>query len=257
VFGGGVSSLVELSRRRRTVGVEECGVGGGRRQGTGPGRLRPDAASEAASVTRVASGAASGSDAGGVREHGVPFITFSSASSGCVQILRAAWCLPPRWSSGFLPFLPRCGAVISTIYTFISFLSTQIRHFLRSPILPRVFRTFFFFLSRYSPASTRLPVRSRTLFTPSLPSVESRFPPEAETPLGPITVGVSLRRPIGAEPAFPARGMLAQFTHAFVGGALLALVGTLRSCHSLPGRGAGGVVALTLHTQTKFTEGQM
>jgi hypothetical protein len=107
----------------------------------------------------------------------------SSVSSRYIRIRRAASRLPPRRSFGFLPFLPRCGAVISTFITStLLFLAlTTLQHF-------------FFFLSRYSPASTYYPFRSGTaLFPPSCPSVAFQFPPGAETPPRPITEDVLLR----------------------------------------------------------------
>jgi hypothetical protein len=141
-------------------------------------------------------------------------------------------------SSGFLPFLPRRGAVVFTIihfsrtfpvcsvsciiYTFISFTVHS------APALPAFAnppsRTPHFFLSSFCPGT---PPRPRAIpchliltLPPSSPSAASRFPPGAETPPRLITEDVSLRPPIRAEPPFPARGMLAQFPHAFPGGAL-------------------------------------
>jgi hypothetical protein len=183
--------------------------------------------------------------------------------------------LPPRCSCNFLPFLPRCGAIIfprrplvasgsseqRRVFLlddppasfsfflgavllfplfFISTLlfpvpTTLLRKFPRSPILPRALRTFFPFYLGAPPRPRTSPSRLVLLFfLPSCSSAASRFLPGAETPPRPITEGVSLRPPIGAEQAFPARGMLTQFPHTFAGGASRPRR-VLRSGHFLPG----------------------
>jgi hypothetical protein len=93
--------------------------------------------------------------------------------------------------------------------------------------------------STYSLVSYRTARRSRTF---PFPLAESRFPPETGIPPRPVTEGISLRSPIGAESAFPARGMLAHFPHAFARGASRPR-SVLSSGHSLP-VGSGGVVIL-------------
>jgi hypothetical protein len=101
-----------------------------------------------------------------------------------------------------------------------------------------------------------IPFRFVLSFLPPFPSAASRFPPGAVTPLRPITEGGSLCPPIGAEAAFPARGMLAQFSHAFAGGRFSP--SRAPSDPVSPSReGAGGVVALPPHTQAQFTSRQM
>jgi hypothetical protein len=149
-------------------------------------------------------------------------------SCRCVRILRAAWRLPPGGLPASFDFLSRRGAAILTttnfplplsvflvsyfVFLFIFFTAHSAQAF------PAFSTLFLVLLSRHCPASTRYPIPFRTVLPPSFPSATSRFPPGAETPPRPIKEGVSLRPPIGAVPAFPARGMLAQFPHAFAGG---------------------------------------
>jgi hypothetical protein len=114
---------------------------------------------------------------------------FPSASSHCIRILRAACPLPPRWSSGYFHILPRSGAVIFTIYTFISCTNHS------APAL--LFRTFFSFCLG-TPPCTRA-IRSRLVLT---------FPPSSQS----VASRVSL------EPPFPTRGLLDKFPQAFAAG---------------------------------------
>jgi hypothetical protein len=120
-----------------------------------PGGRRPGQPLDAA--WKMVSGTASDNDAGSVRERGRTFY-FSSTSAGCVRILRAASRLPPRWSSDFLLFLPRCGAVIFLyIYTFISCTNYS------APALPAF--AIFFFSAPFFSFNLGAPPRSRTTFT--------------------------------------------------------------------------------------------
>jgi hypothetical protein len=113
----------------------------------------------------------------------------------------------------------------------MSFVSSGL-DFLDMACLPSRMRFLLFFSSHFfapsTPASTRYPVRSRTDFS-SLPS-------DGDIP-------VSLPPPISAEPAFPARGMLAQFPHAFAGGALLAFAASSGPVILIRGR-SGAIDAL-------------
>jgi hypothetical protein len=98
------------------------------------------------------------------------------------------------------------------------------------------------YFSRCSPPRPRTsPSRSILIlsFFPSVGGVPI-FPGDGNSSVTNHEV-VSVRRLIRAEPAFPVRGMLAHFPHAFAGGASCPCC-VLRSGHSLPGGGAGGVV---------------
>jgi hypothetical protein len=192
----------------RGVGADDCGVGGG--------------------VRERSQGAASGSDAGGIRERDVPFIfprrpLVASGSS--------------EQRGVYLPGGPLASSpsILGAVLLFPA-LTTLLRNSPRSPILPRVLRTFFFFLPRYSPASTRYPARSgaklSTLLSvdsvmvssgsrnPSVTNHEGFFAPSANRG----RASVSRKGDAGLNSPRVRRG------------ALLALVGALRSGHSLPGK---------------------
>jgi hypothetical protein len=83
----------------------------------------------------------------------------------------------------------------------------------------------------------------------------SSFPPVGGVPIFPGSGNssvtnhevVSVRRPIGAEPAFPARGMLVHFPHAFAGGHFSpSLRPTIRLFP--PGGGQVALLYFPLHT---------
>jgi hypothetical protein len=186
-------------------------------------------------------------------------------SCRCVRILRSAWRLPPGGPPASFGFLPRRGAAILATAHFplpLSAFSLSYLVFLfiffavhSAPALPRVLHTFFIVLSsRHSPASTRYPVPFRSVRPPSFPSAASRFPPGTKTPPRPITEGVSLRPPIGAEPAFPARGMLAQFPHALAGGASHPC-GRPPALSFPPGRGGASSCPRAIHGGADVTRG--
>jgi hypothetical protein len=173
---------------------------------------------------KAASGAASGNDAGEVKERGVPFIfprrpLIVSGSSEQRGVFLSGG--PPVSS-------PFClGAVLLFPLSTLLFpaLSTLVRHFPHSSILPRVLQTFFSFCPGTPPRLRAIPSHLVLIFPPSSQSAASRFPPEAEA----------------LQPAFPARGMLAQFPHAFAGGRFSPSWAS--SGPVIPSRGGGQVAS--------------
>jgi hypothetical protein len=207
---GGVSELGVGARvlLRRLRGAGADGVWNARR-----GSRRPGAA-------------LSGIDVGGVGERGVPdfLLLISSRGARVLWVVR----LPRCFLWGVLRF-PLESASLAYASSSLSFFHSPFTHSLARTYVPAPAQSSRFprdaFFSSSPASNTSAPIHSlfsyrtaRRSRTFPFPSAESRFPPETGTPPRPIPEGISLRPPIGAEPAFPARGMLAHFPHAFAGG---------------------------------------
>jgi hypothetical protein len=119
---------------------------------------------------------------------------------------------PPGRRSGIAAFPPQMRFLL--LFLFLAHVVHTVQH-----STARYFLSSFFFLFRCSPSRPRTSPSRLILMLSCLPSDGgvSIFPGSGNSSVTNHEV-FFLRRPIGAEPAFPARGTLAHFPHTFAGG---------------------------------------